>query len=109
MKKIKICISCVNGFLTYDFIKSLKNQNDFKTKIIGIDITNRSKGSILSDVFYKVNEPKNEKNYVSDIIRIYRKEKFDIFFPLSDIENFVLLKNKKKLEKLGVNFKSCLK
>ena len=105
MKKIKICISCVNGFLTYDFIKSLKNQNDFKAKIIGIDITNRSKGSILSDVFYKVNKPKNEKNYVNDIIRIYRKEKFDIFFPLSDIENFVLLKNKKKLEKLRVNFK----
>ena len=52
MKKIKICISCVNGFLTYDFIKSLKNQNDFKAKIIGIDITNRSKGSILSDVFF---------------------------------------------------------
>ena len=42
-----------------------------------------------------MNKPKNEKKYVNDIIRIYRKEKFDIFFPLSDIENFVLLKNKK--------------
>ena len=31
MKKIKVCVSCVNGFLTYDFINSLKDK--FHTKV----------------------------------------------------------------------------
>ena len=61
MKKIKICITCVNGFLTYDFIESLKNQKDFKPFIIGLDALDRSKGKILCDKFYKVSNPKNEK------------------------------------------------
>ena len=104
MRKIKICISCINGFLTYDFIQSLKNQPDFQSKIIGIDISSRTKGKNLADKFYQVSSPKNEKKYIKDIIKIFKKEKFDIFFPLSDIENFVILKNKKIFEKLKINF-----
>jgi glutathione synthase/RimK-type ligase-like ATP-grasp enzyme len=105
MRKIKICISCINGFLTYDFIQSLKNQPDFQSKIIGIDISNRTKGKILADKFYQVSSPENEKKYIKDIIKIFKKEKFDIFFPLSDIENFVILKNKKIFKKLKINFR----
>ena len=105
MKNIKICISCVNGFLTYDFIESLKNQKDFNVKIIGIDATNRTKGSILCDKFYQVHKPQEEKKYLKDIIRVYKKEKFKIFFPLSDVENFIILKNKQKLESLNIKFK----
>ncbi len=104
MKKIKICITCVNGFLTYDFIESLKNQKDFKPFIIGIDLSDRTKGKILCDKFYKVSNPKNEKKYLKDIVKIYKREKFDIILPLSDLENYVLLKNKKKLQKLKINF-----
>ena len=105
IKNIKICVSCVNGFLTYDFINSLKNEKDFKVKIIGIDIQGRSKGKILCDSFYKVSSPQKEKEYIKDIISIYNKEKFDLFYPLSDIESFILLKNKKIFEAKNVNFK----
>ncbi len=105
MKKVKICISCVNGFLTYDFIDSLQNQKDFKPFIIGIDISDRTKGKILCNKFYKVANPSNENKYIDDIKKIFKKEKFDIFFPLSDIENFVLLKNKDYLKSLGIKFK----
>lgn len=104
MKKIKICITCVNGFLTYDFIESFKNQKDFKPLIIGVDISDRTKGKILCDKFYKVSNPKNEQKYLKDIIKIYKKEKFDIILPLSDLENYLLLKNKKKLMSLKINF-----
>ena len=105
MKKIKICITCVNGFLTYDFIESLKNQKDFKPSIIGLDVLDRTKGKILCDKFYKISNPKNEKSYIKDIIRIYKKEKFDVILPLSDIENYILLKYQKKLNKKKINFK----
>ena len=104
MKIIKICVSCVNGFLTYDFINSLKNQVDFKVKIIGLDITDHTKGKILCDEFYKVNSPNKEKKYIKDIIKIYKKERFDVFYPLSDIENFILLKNKNFLKFQNINF-----
>mgnify|MGYP006081350315 CR=1 FL=1 len=104
MRKIKICITCVNGFLTYDFIESFKNQTDFKPFIIGLDILDRSKGKILCDKFYKISNPKNEKKYLNDIIKVYKKEKFDIIIPLSDLENYLLLKNKNKLQKLKINF-----
>ena len=52
MKKIKICITCINGFLTYDFVESLKNQKDFESYLIGIDISDGTKGAILCDKFY---------------------------------------------------------
>jgi len=105
VKTIKICITCVNGFLTYDFIESLKHQKDFKPFIIGIDISDRSKGKILCDKFYKISNPSNEKNYINDIKKIYRKEKFNIIIPLSDIENYTLLKHKNHFNKIGINFK----
>ncbi len=105
MKTFKICISCINGYLTYDFVDSLKNQKDFKSYLIGIDMSDRNKGKILCNKFYKVNDPKNEKKYINDLIKIYKREKFDIFFPLSDLESFIILKNIKKLEKLSVKFK----
>ena len=104
MRKIKVCVSCVNGFLTYDFINSLKNETDFKVKVIGIDIKNHTKGKIICDTFYKVNNPKEEKKYIKDIAKIYNKERFDVFYPLSDIENFIILKNKNFLKSKGVNF-----
>ena len=105
MKKVKICVSCVNGFLTYDFINSLRNQKDFNPLIIGIDITNNTKGQIICDRFYQVANPKNEKNFIEDLIKIYKKEKFDILFPLSDLENFVILKNLTYLKNKKINFK----
>ena len=80
MKTVKICISCINGYLTYDFIDSLKNQKDFNSYLIGIDMSDRNKGKILCNKFYKVNDPRNEKKYINDLIKIYKKEKFDIFF-----------------------------
>ena len=105
MKKVKICVTCVNGFLTYDFINSLRNQKDFYATIIGTDITNTAKGKIICDQFYQVADPRKEKNYINDIIQIYIKEKFDILFPLSDLENFVILKNLKLLKNKKINFK----
>ena len=61
MKTVKICISCINGYLTYDFIDSLKNQKDFNSYLIGIDMSDSNKGKILCNKFYKVNDPRNEK------------------------------------------------
>ena len=104
MKKIKVCVTCVNGFLTYDFINSLKNEIDFKVKIIGIDMKNHTKGKIICDSFYKVSNPKEEKSYIKDIVKIYNKEKFDVIYPLSDIENYILLKNKSFLTSKNVKF-----
>ncbi len=105
MKKIKICITCINGFLTYDFVESLKNQKDFESYLIGIDISDGTKGAILCDKFYRVSSPKKEKNYLNDIKKIYLKEKFDVIIPLSDIENYILLKNKDFFEDLKIKFK----
>ncbi len=105
MKNIKICITCINGFLTYDFIESLKNQKDFKPYIIGVDVLDRTKGKIICDKFYKISNPKNEKKYIADILKIHKKEKFNVILPLSDIENYLLLKNKNLFQKKRINFK----
>ena len=104
-KNLTICLSCVNGFLTYDFIKSLKNQKDFKAKIIGIDSGDSNKGDLICDKFYKVSSASNEKKYLKDIEKIYKQEKFDIFFPLSDIESFIILKYRNYLNKKSIKFK----
>mgnify|MGYP001194873584 CR=1 FL=1 len=105
-KQITICVTCVGGFLTYDFISSLRSQDDFDCKIIGIDQNYSSKGNIICDKFYKVSNQKNERKYINDILKIYKKEKFDIFFPLSDYEALLILKYKKFFSSKKVNFKS---
>lgn len=103
MKKVKICITCVNGFLTYDFISSLRQQRDFKAKIIGLDISDSNRGSILCDKFYKISSPRNSKRFIYDLLAVYKKERFDVLFPLSDIENYIILKNFRDLKQ--INFK----
>ena len=80
MKTVKICISCINGYLTYDFIDSLKNQKDFNSYLIGIDMSDSNKGKILCNKFYKVNDPRNEKKYINDLIKIYKKKNLISFF-----------------------------
>jgi len=103
MKNVKICITCVNGFLTYDFINSLRQQKDFAVTIIGVDVSDSNRGSILCDKFYKISSPKNSKKFIKDLLFIYKRERFDILFPLSDIENYIILKNFRNLKK--INFK----
>ena len=105
-KRIIVCVTCIGGFLTYDFISSLKNQNDFDCKVIGIDQSYSSKGNIICDKFYQVSNPLNEKKYINDLLKIYKKEKFDIFFPLSDYEALLISKYKKFFSSKKINFKS---
>ena len=92
-KLIKICISCVGGILIFDFIKSLKNQTDFDVFIVGIDKDISAHGKILCDKFYDVYDPKNENKYLNKLSNILIKNDIDIFFPLSDIECEVIVKN----------------
>ena len=62
MRKIKICVSCINGYLTYDFIQSLRNQNDFKSFLIGIDMIERNKGKFYAINFIGLTIQKMRKN-----------------------------------------------
>ena len=105
-KKVTVCVSCVDGILTYDFINSLRNQNDFEARIVGVNRTYSSKGEILCDKFYKISDPSNEKKYISDFIKIYNREKFDLFFALSDGESYVISKYKSYLNSKNVKFQS---
>ena len=53
----------MNGFLTYDFIESLKNQKDFKPYIIGLDVENRTK-----DKYFAINSTKFQIQTMKKII-----------------------------------------
>ncbi len=98
-KLINICLSCVGGILIFDFIKSLKNQKDFSVAITGVDKDINASGKVLCDSFYQINEPELEKKYLTKLVNILVKKKIDIFFPLSDKECEIILKNYNFLKK----------
>ena len=106
MKNIKIVITCVGGYFVYDFINSLKNQKDFKSTILGVDQNDSANGKMLCDHFFKISSPKNEKKYIADVIKIYKKYKFDLFFAGSDAESYVISKYQKYFKSKKVFFKS---
>ena len=100
-----VLISCVGGMLIYDFVKSLKKNNYYKFKLVGIDHDEKAYNKVLFDKFYKCPKTTDKKKYYNFIKNIIKIHKIDFIFPLSDNENRFFFENEKKLIKLFPNLK----
>lgn len=100
-KKVKILITSAGSTNAVNVIKALKKQKEIKFFIVSADINPLSAGFFLADGHYVVPRA-NSKSFISEIIRICKKEKIEIIIPTFSEEIFVFSKNKEKLEKAGV-------
>mgnify|MGYP001338647271 FL=1 len=100
-----ILISCVGGMLTYDFVRSLRENTEFKFKLIGIDSDEKAYNKVLCDHFYKSPKVRDKEIYFNFIKKIVKKDKIDFIFPLSDDENRFFFEYKNKFIKVFPNLK----
>ena len=62
--KINICITCVGGRLIYDIIRSIRDADDYKAHIIGVDANKNAHGRLLCDQFIWCQKLKNNQKMV---------------------------------------------
>ncbi len=93
-KKIVVLLTCVGGRLIYDIINSIRSSNDYSIKLIGIDTNKESSGRLLCDNFEVVpSVEKNEKLWLSEILKLHKKYRFDLLMSLSEGECLCVAKN----------------
>jgi len=79
-------------------IKSLRLNGERDIKIIGVDASiDTSVGVGMVDAMYQIPQAK-DKNFVSEILNICKKEKVDVIIPLVTMELFIFSKSKKIFE-----------
>ena len=54
--KINICITCVGGRLIYDIIRSIRDADDYKANIIGVDANKDAHGGcyVIHFIWYQI-------------------------------------------------------
>mgnify|MGYP001281739534 FL=1 len=92
---ITICITCVGGRLIYDVIRALRDADDYKVKIIGIDSNPDAQGRLLCDFFELVphSEEKPEE-WLKHISNINKKYSLDGLIAFSEGETKLISKNR---------------
>ncbi len=81
-------------------IKGLKKQQEYKVKIIAVDMDEMNAGRFFADKFYIV-PPASSKNFVEKILEICKEEEADLFIPIIDIAFLKLSKNRNKFNEIG--------
>ena len=84
-------------------IYSLRNNPDgINFKIVTTDIKNKPVGEFLSESFYSVPPPEN-KEYISILKQIIKKEKIEVILPQTTREIDVLSQRKEEIRENGAN------
>lgn len=78
-------------------IKGLRQQKEFKTKIVTMDMSSDNAGKVMSDSFYIV-PPAKSKTFLDEVLQIIEKENIDVIVPIIDYSFEVLSKNKEFIE-----------
>jgi carbamoyl-phosphate synthase large subunit len=97
----RILISSIGAVTGLVFIKSLRKASE-PFYIVGADADNFAPGLKFVDKNYIIPMASDEKNYISTLVDICKKEKIEVFVPLIDEELLVVAKNFKEFEKIGV-------
>ena len=83
--KINICITCVGGRLIYDIIRSIRDADDYKAHIIGVDSNKNAHGRLLCDKFYMVPDAERQpKKWLKSILQINNSDKIDVMQVFSE-------------------------
>ena len=98
--KINICITCVGGRLIYDIIRSIRDADDYKAHIIGVDANKNAHGRLLCDKFHMVPDAeKQPKKWLKSILQINSSDKIDVLLVFSEGETLIISKNKSIFKK----------
>ena len=98
---INICVTCSSSRIVPSTINLIKKYNpDYK--FTGIDIVKDDLNKSYLDKFYKIEKPE-EKNYITNIFTIVKKESINFLLVLSDEEALVLTEEniRRELAALG--------
>jgi carbamoyl-phosphate synthase large subunit len=102
VEKIRLMITCVGGYTVPALLKSLYKSSIFSYYIVGVDSKSFENSKQLLDGYYQVpNGADNE--YFEKILEIVKNEKIEYILPGSDEEAICISRNKRKLNKIGVN------
>lgn len=94
----KILITSIGGGLGAELVKQIKITTKFKKiKIIGVDMTSKTPSKYFVDKFFKVPQPIN-KNYISQMVKIIKKNNVNLVIPGSDLEAINLCKKRSLYE-----------
>lgn len=99
---MKILVTAIGSFSADCVINSLKSHGH---KVVGCDIYPSHWHAVSRDCdnVYQVPFATQEKEYISFLIDICKKEQIDAIFPLTDIEIDVLNLNRNELGNIGVS------
>ncbi|RKY33490.1 MAG: hypothetical protein DRP68_02235 [Candidatus Omnitrophota bacterium] len=101
MDTIKVLITSAGSAPAIGVIKALRQQKEIKIRIIAVDMDRLSAGFYLADDFYLV-PSSQESNFISEIIKICKKEKVSFLIPIIDEELPFFAKEQKLLESVGL-------
>jgi biotin carboxylase len=96
---MRILVTSIGGNFSHDLIRALRK--DKKNTIIGCDLK-KNKNFKFTNYFFQICNPKDEKKYISELIKACKKFKIKIIIPCSENECLVISKNLKKFEKLKI-------
>lgn len=101
MKEFTILVTTSGSVTAQCVIKALRNQDEYKVRVVTTDITDITAGKYIGDAFYVLPSEKEEDAYVEKLIDVTKREKVDIIIPIHDNELSVTSKYKKHIEKEG--------
>ena len=101
MKEITVLSSACGAMFMPGFLKCLKENEERKIKIIGIDMVKDPFLRKLIDKYYQV-PPYTDSKYVDVLLEICKKEKVDVFFPHISMELPIILNKINDFKNLGV-------
>jgi len=97
---INVIITSVGGEIIPGIIDTLRGEDSYDFKIVGVDMEGDAVGQKFTNEFYTV--PGGlESGYISRMVDIAEREEIDVIVPLSDQETRSLSKNKDKFRSIG--------
>tara|TARA_B100000315_G_C14583973_1_gene591942 strand:+ start:2018 stop:3091 length:1074 start_codon:yes stop_codon:yes gene_type:complete len=101
MKDITTLLTSCNGLTSPGIIDCMKEVEERKINIIGVDINKLGAGSRMVDKFFEVPTAESS-DYVGEIYSICKENKVDVIVPASDEESLILSKEKDRFLIIGV-------
>jgi carbamoyl-phosphate synthase large subunit len=96
MNKVNILVTGVGAIIGYGIINSLRQQNLYPLKIVGMDIYNDAYGQFLCDKFY-VAERADSQHYQVFINKLVAEEQIDLIIPGIEQDMYRLFELKKHI------------
>ena len=102
-KKLKVCVTCVGGVLIYDFIRALRDADDYEVHVFGVDADPEAHGRLLCDSFEVVpRADRQPAEWLDCMSTLMATHAVDGLICLSDREAIIVAENGDLWGRLGV-------